>query len=76
MAEKRGATFDNMIREHILLPIDPEVIESFLATVEDLREVGSLRPEYLMHLPVKHLVGVSEIIPVGARLDGEAKTAH
>ena len=76
MAEQRGSTFDNMLREDILLPIDPEVIESFLATVEDLWEVGSLRPEHLLHLPVKYLVGVSEIISVGARVDGEAKTTN
>ena len=42
MAVQGSATVDNMLREHILLPIDPEVIESFLATVEDLWEVGSL----------------------------------
>jgi hypothetical protein len=52
------------------------MIKCFLGAVKDLWKVGGLWPEHLLHLPVKYLVGASKIIPIGARLESEAKTAH
>ena len=36
LVEERS-TFDDMLRKDILLTIDPEVVKSFLSTVQDLR---------------------------------------
>ena len=76
MSEEKVACFHDMIREHVLLPVDPEVVESFLGAVKDLWEVGSLRVELLEHLPVEDLVRVCEVITVRSRVKDDSKGVH
>jgi hypothetical protein len=42
MAIKRSSTFDDMLREYVLLRVDPEMIKCFLGAVKDLWKVGGL----------------------------------
>ena len=56
MREQLLATFNNMLREYVLLAIDPEMIKCFLSAVEDLWQVGRLRTELFQHLLIQHFV--------------------
>ena len=71
-----GATLDDMLRENILLAVDPKVIESFLRTVDNFRQVSGPRAVLLEHLLVQHLVRVGEVFPIGLRARFEAHDAH
>lgn len=62
---QRLSAFDDVVREDIFLPVDPEVIEIFLSTVENLGQVGGPGAVLLVHLPVKHLVRICEVFAVG-----------
>ena len=68
MSVEEVACLHYMIRKHVLLPVDPEVVKGFLGTIEDLGKVGSMRVKLLVHLPVEDLVRVCEVISVGSRV--------
>jgi len=52
----RVSALDHVVREHIFLSVDPEVIKAFLCTVENLRQVGGAGTMLFIHRAVEHLV--------------------
>lgn len=60
LLKELAAGFEDLLREDVLLPIDPEIRETFLRRVEDLGQIAKTA------FFVKDFVGFGELLAVGS----------
>ena len=64
MIVKLSAAFDDVIRENVFFSIYPEMIKSFLGTIQDFSQESTLRVVLVKHLLVEDLVRVRKLVTI------------